>query len=524
MRKNKENIANTLSQDLMASIVVFLVAIPLCLGVAIACGVPPALGLISGIAGGLIAGSFTGCPLQVSGPAAGLIAIVWTLIEKHGIENFGLIVLCAGLLQILMGIFKLGRWFRAVSPSVIQGMLAGIGVLIFASQFHVMLDDKPMSNGLENLILIPQAIYKGIFPLDGSTHHMAAAIGIVTIVAILLWNMVPEKLKTIPGSLVGVLTATLVANIMAFPVNYVTVPQNLFSEIHFTKIAQFSNLTDPGILMSIVALAFIASAQALLTATAIDRMQNGTKTDYNKEVFAQGLGNTVAGFFGALPITGVIVRSTANIQAGGKTHKSTIFHGIWLLTFVMVLPQLLQYIPVASLAAVLVYTGYKLMNPQAAKEMLKYGKSEVAIYFATVLAIVSMDLLTGIIVGFVLSAGKLIYVLTHLDVNLKHNQEEGLIELDIHGSATFFTLPYLAEILEDVPARQEVHVYLVDLNYVDHACLELLMDWEKRYEANEGRVIMEWDHVVERFKQPKTMEKQLDLSNDEEKKLSQPLV
>ena len=185
-----------LPKDALASVVVFLVALPLCMGIAIASGLPPAAGLVTGIIGGLVVGSIAGSPLQVSGPAAGLAVIVFQLVQQFGVAKLGIIVLLAGLLQLTAGLFKVGQLFRAVSPAVIHGMLGGIGVLIFASQFHVMLDDVPKGSGVNNLLSIPGAIMSGIFPVDGSTHHQAAAVGLVTIVALLGWiKFSPSRLK-----------------------------------------------------------------------------------------------------------------------------------------------------------------------------------------------------------------------------------------------------------------------------------------------------------------------------------------
>src|SRR3954470_15221507 len=194
------------TNDLVSSFVVFLIALPLCMGIAIASGVPPALGIITGIIGGIIVGSISGSPLQVSGPAAGLSVIVFEIVQKFGLESLGPILLLAGSLQLVGGWLKLGRWFRAISPAVIYGMLSGIGILIIAGQFHVMVDDKPRSSGVANLIAIPESIWKGVVPPDGTVHHLAALVGILTLGSILLWNRFrPSKLKVIPGSLVGVL-------------------------------------------------------------------------------------------------------------------------------------------------------------------------------------------------------------------------------------------------------------------------------------------------------------------------------
>src|SRR4051812_13897054 len=198
------------TNDLVSSFVVFLIALPLCMGIAIASGVPPALGIITGIIGGIIVGSISGSPLQVSGPAAGLSVIVFEIVQKFGLESLGPILLLAGSLQLVGGWLKLGRWFRAISPAVIYGMLSGIGILIIAGQFHVMVDDKPRSSGIANLLAIPESLWKGLFPPEGTVHHLAAAVGITTLAGILLWNKFkPKALRVLPGSLVGVVAGTL---------------------------------------------------------------------------------------------------------------------------------------------------------------------------------------------------------------------------------------------------------------------------------------------------------------------------
>lgn len=315
--------------DLMASVVVFLVALPLCMGVAIASGAPPALGLASGIIGGIVVGALAGQPLQVSGPAAGLAVLVWRIIEDFGLAGLGLAALVCGVIQIAAGVAGLGRWFRAVAPAVIQGMLGGIGVLIFASQFHVMLDDKPVSGGLQNLLSIPEAIYKGIFPMDGSVHHKAAAIGLLTIALIVGWNRFrPKALHVLPGPLIGAVGATLTALLFPLPIARVEVPDNLLASLNWISVDSLSLLALPAFWVSAVGLAIIASGETLLCATAVDRLHDGQRTKYNQELWAQGIGNVLCGMVGALPLTGVIVRSSANVEAGGQTRWSAILHGV----------------------------------------------------------------------------------------------------------------------------------------------------------------------------------------------------
>ncbi|MDX1411658.1 MAG: SulP family inorganic anion transporter, partial [Nitrospirales bacterium] len=319
-------------RDFLASIVVFLVALPLCMGIAIASGAPPVSGIITGIVGGLIVGFLAGCPLQVSGPAAGLSVLVFDLIQRFGIAKLGIIVLLAGGIQVLASLLQIGQWFRAVSPAVIQGMLAGIGVLILASQFHVMVGDAPKESGLQNILTIPEAIWKGLVPQEGNAdpHWVAARIGMLTIVVIIFWKfLVPQKFQLIPAPLIGVLVASGEAYMQSLPIEYVEFRGSIASSIHFLRMEDFAFLLDPSILSLAIAMAFIASAETLLCATAVDQMHTGPRTRYNREMLAQGTGNLLCGFLGALPMTGVIVRSTANIKSGAQSRASAVFHGVW---------------------------------------------------------------------------------------------------------------------------------------------------------------------------------------------------
>lgn len=485
-------------KDFLASIVVVLVALPLCMGIAVASGVPPALGIITGIVGGILVGLLAGAPLQVSGPAAGLSVIVLEIVQTYGLEKLGLIVLIAGLFQVIAGFLGLGQWFRAVSPSVIHGMLAGIGVLIFSSQFHVMVDDKPRGNGIQNLLSIPEAVYKGIIPLDGSSHHRAALIGAITIIAIIAWNTFAKKIKMIPGPLVALIIGMLIANLLNFPIKYVEIPNSLGDVLNFPTLDILKSING-SIILAAASVAFIASAETLLCAVAVDQMHSGPRTNYDKELFAQGVGNSICGFFGALPMTGVIVRSAANVEAGGKTRVSTILHGGWILLFVLLLPGVLKEVPTASLAAILVLTGYKLVNFKKMKELLTYGKSEFAIYVVTMGAIVVTNLLTGVIIGFALAIAKLIYILTHLDAKLIVCSDKKAANLTLQGSATFMKIPQLAAILEQVPPNAELHVFFKKLDYIDHACLDLLTNWEKQHQSTGGSMTIEWEELEAKF-------------------------
>lgn len=507
-----------LKEDFLASIVVFLVALPLCMGIAIASGVPTeraaAVGILTGIVGGIIVGFLSGCPLQVSGPAAGLAVFVGQLIQEFGYDKLGLVVMLAGVIQLVAALLHIGQWFRAVSPAVIEGMLAGIGVLILAAQFHVMVDDKPPGTGREfggiiNLVTVPHAVWKG---LSDPQHRTAAVLGVTTIAAIVLWGSYrPKRLEFVPAPLFGVIIATLAAAVVRAEVQYIAVPDNLWQAVHWpvtTLLEQLGHwLEGPSfieafgpLLLASLALAFIASAESLLTATAVDTMQQRSpRTKYDRELAAQGIGNLLCGMLGALPMTGVIVRSSANVLAGARTRLSTILHGVWLLTFAVALPGILRLIPIASLAAVLVYTGWRLTNPKAVKKLIEFGIGEVVVYAVTMATVVIVDLLTGIVVGLLLAVGRLLHSLAYLDIRMEEDRQRGRTILYLEGTAAFIRLPKLAAALEKVPEDTELHVHVENLTYIDHACLELLANWEKQHRSRGGRLHFDWDLLRERL-------------------------
>ena len=487
-----------LTQDLLASIVVFLVALPLCMGIAIASGVPPAMGLLSGIVGGLVVGFIAGSPLQVSGPAAGLAVIVLEAVQQFGVATLGAIVLLAGLIQITAGFLKIGQLFRAVAPAVIYAMLAGIGILILGSQFHVMVDAAPRSSGLDNLVAIPQAIVQGVTPATNTTHHLAAIVAGVTLTILVLWNVfktrLPTGLSKVPAPLLAVTAATFVAQGLGLNIVYVDVPTGVSEMVSLIGWPQLAELANPAVLGTALALAVVASAESLLCATAVDKLHSGPQSDLNKELVAQGVGNSILGILGGLPLTGVIVRSTANLEAGGQTRWSAIFHGAWLLVMITALPWVLQLIPVASLAAVLVYIGYKLVNVAAIKELYARGKWEIAVYGVTVSCIVSINLLDGLLIGFVCSVFHLAWKASRLRVNVTE-VETSKVEVDLRGAATFLVLNELTSKLDEIKPEAEVYVQHTDLAFIDHACLTALREWGHRRSNQGGATILAFDEL-----------------------------
>lgn len=486
--------------DVLASFVVFLVALPLCMGIAMASGMPPAAGILSGVIGGVVVATLGGCPMQVSGPANSLIVIVWMVNQDYGPGVLAAAVLAAGGLQLLAGFFRLGQWFRAVSPAVIHGLMAGFAVIIFASQFHVMLDDKPRGTAVDNLLGIPVALYDGFFPIDGSQHHWAAAIGVLTIVVLLSWKFLAGRLRSIPASLVAVVAASAVTAIFHLPINCVVVPDHLSDMVRWVDVASLARLGEGPILEIVLTIAFLASTETLLSASAVDQMHRGPRTRYDKELAAQGFGNMLCGLLGALPLTGVIIRSAANVSAGAKTRRASILHGYWLLIFVALLPGVLAMVPTASLAAVLVVAVVKLINPTVLREWWRENRVNLVIYGTTAVTIVCYGVLQGVAVGIGLSLARLLYLFTHLSIRVEEKEDQSVMMLE--GAATFLRLPKLAAAIEKIPPAADLHVHIERLTLIDDACLEMLMNWQKQHEALGGRLSIDWDSLTAKFKEP----------------------
>lgn len=527
MRATEKRIGFT-SQDLLASCVVFLVALPLCMGVAIASGVDPVQGLVTGIVGGLVVSMLGGAPLQVSGPAAGLTVIVFDIVRRHrevflqrvaewesleasarqavemqatqfAMAALGLAVLLAGLMQLAAGLAGLGRWFRAVSPAVIYGMLSGIGIIIAVSQVHVMMDHAPAGSPLSNIAALPAAIGSCF---SQPQHAFAAAVGLLTLVLMIVWpRIATSRLRLLPAALIAVATATILSQVLRLDLAYVSIPANLLAGLILPGAVWLELVTLPTLWISAVALALVASAETLLCTAAVDQLHSGPRANYDRELTAQGVGNTICGLLGALPMTGVIVRSSANIAAGARSHWSAFLHGLWLLVLVAMFPAVLNLIPTASLAAVLVYTGYKLVDVKRVQMLWNYSRGEVAVYLVTVGTIVGKDLLLGVLVGIAVSAARLLYSFSNLHTSIEYRPGNA-VHLRLAGTATFLRLPILAAALEHLPRESKVSVDISGLQFIDHACLELLSSWSKQHQTAGGTVDLDWEVVRARATQP----------------------
>ncbi|MBG0855420.1 SulP family inorganic anion transporter [Streptomyces spinoverrucosus] len=455
-----------LGTEITASLVVFLVALPLCIGVAVASGVPAELGIISGVVGGLVVGAARGSTLQVSGPAAGLAALVAETVLEHGVAMLGVIVLFSGLLQIVLGLVKLGRMFQAISLAVVQGMLAGIGLPLMFSQLYPMADAKAPGKPFENIAGVPA--WAADVVADPQAL-IAAGLGVVTIVLSFVWKKAPGPVKKIPAALVAVGIGIAVAALPGVDVKTLQVG-DLADAVDVPGPEQFAGLADAGIIGAILTFTVIASAESLFTAAAVDRMHTGPRTRYNTELIAQGAGNTVAGILGALPVTAVVARSSANVQAGAKTRISRTLHGLWLLAFALLLPQVLALIPISVLAGVLVHSGWKLLAPGEFPKMWRQDRGEFAVMTLTTLVITATALLEGVLVG--LAAGVVLAALRMSQAVVRQHVEDDTAKVVVAGNATFLRLPRLIEALEQAAAagRPRIRLDLLGVTHLDHAC------------------------------------------------------
>ncbi|WP_171172403.1 SulP family inorganic anion transporter [Streptomyces sp. I05A-00742] len=470
-------LGSTFRADFSASLIVFLVAVPLSAGIAVASGVPVELGLVTGIVGGLLTGLLPGSSVQVSGPAAGLTALVYEAVRAYGVGALGVLVLVTGLFQVAMGLLRLGRWFRAISVAVVQGMLAGTGVVLIAGQLYELADSDAPSGGLEKLgglVLLLTGT------LESSTAMTAVGVGVGTVALLALWPRWHRPARVMPAPLVAVAVATAAVTALDLPVDRVRV-NGLLDAVRPPDGDDFVRLGQFGVLGTILAFALIASAETLFSAATVDRLHDGPRTDYDKELIAQGAGNTVCGVLGALPMTAVVVRSAANARAGARTRTARVLHGLWLLVFAALLPWALEAIPVAALAGVLVHTGWKLLPGREMGLLWQDHRGEVAVLLVTTTAIVTTNLFAGVLVGLLLAVVKAAWETSHVRVETVR-VGDGRVRARVIGNATFLRLPKLLEELGSLPRPgHSVELDLSGLRHMDHACREALTAWAERH-------------------------------------------
>ncbi|TLG16350.1 carbonic anhydrase [Nocardia cyriacigeorgica] len=469
-----DRLSSILRYDLPASIVVFLVALPLSLGIAYASGAPVAAGLIAAVIGGIVAGSLGGSVLQVSGPAAGLTVIVAESINQFGWRVTGFIVVAAGALQILFGLSRIARAALAVAPVVVHAMLAGIGVTIALQQVHVLLGGDSESSAWANISTLPAQL--------GSLHVGGTFIGLVVIAVMLGWKYVPERIRVVPGPLVAILLATVLSLVLPLEVARIQLDGSLFDAIALPEIPS-GNWSAVAIM--ILTFALIASVESLLSAVAIDKMHTGPRANFDRELIGQGSANMLSGLLGGLPVTGVIVRSSTNVMAGARSKASAIMHGVWVLLFSVALAGLVEQIPLAALAGLLIVIGVQLVKVAHIKMAHRTG--DLVVYLVTIATVVFLNLLEGVLIGLALAFALLLWRVVRVVIEAKPlpGSDRWLVSID--GSCTFLALPKLSSTLAKVPAGVGVTVEMT-VDFLDHAAYEAIIDWARQHEANGGTV------------------------------------
>lgn len=506
IKQTMKGFFSTLKYDLPASIVVFLVALPLCLGIALASGAPFFSGIISGIIGGVVIGSLSSSKLSVSGPAAGLAALVLAAITNIGdFRLFLCAVLIAGILQVLMGVARLGGIANYFPSSVIKGMLTSIGILIIAKQIpHAFGYDKDEKGNLTELFPFGnEDLHELLQPL----HHIdigVTLICITSIIIMLVWEkpFIKQRFKFVPGALVAVIVSVVLNEIFKASGSFLYANEDHLVQIKtassasefftFFTFPDFAGFSDSKVITTGFMIAIIASLETLLSIEAVDNMDpERNVTNTNRELMAQGIGNAVAGLIGGLPVTSVIVRSSANLNAGAKSKLSAIIHGLLLLVSIILIPTLLNKIPLSSLAAILLLTGYKLCKFSVFKQVFKNGKYQYIPFMVTILTILCIDLfglykplkgeglLIGVIVGLVAAMGAILHgnlknsYYFHKD---KHHVDD-IIRIHLSEEVSFLNKASIRETLDHIPQNSTIIIDASRTQYIDFDVLELIKEF-----------------------------------------------
>jgi len=486
----------TLKNDLPASVVVFFVALPLCLGIALASGAPLFAGIISGIIGGVVVGALSGSKIGVSGPAAGLAAIVLTAIGTlGGYQNFLVAVVLGGVIQIIFGILKAGVIGYYFPSSVIKGMLTGIGIIIILKQIPHFFGYDPDPEGDFSFFQVDgENTFSEIFKTINNISPGATLIAIIGLAILLLWDKVFSKMgkffQIIQGPLVAVVVGILYFTftkdhetlaISAKHLVSVPIPEDAASFLAQFKFPNFSAITNPEVWITGFTIALVASLETLLCVEATDKLDpDKNVTPTNRELLAQGTGNVISGLIGGLPITQVIVRSSANIQSGGKSKVSAIIHGLLLLISVILIPTFLNMIPLSVLASILFIVGFKLAKPSLFLKMYQLGWKQSIPFFVTVVGIIFTDLLVGI--GLGLAVGIVVILLkSYQNSHFLHIEDNSngkhKIKMTLAEEVTFFNKGAILKELDSLPKDTYLELDLLNTRYLDNDIIEILEDF-----------------------------------------------
>ncbi len=503
----KKNIFSALNADLPAGLVVFLVALPLCLGISLASGAPFFSGIIAGMVGGIVIPLISNSNLSVSGPAAGLAALVLAAITNIGdFSLFLCAVVIAGIIQVLIGLAKLGGIANYVPSSVIKGMLTSIGILIIAKQIpHAFGYDTDEKGRLAQLFPFGDEDWHELLK---PIHHIDIGVFLITIISLIIlivWEkpFLKKKVKFIPGALIAVIVSIVLNEIFKSSNSHLTVsndhlvtlkiaqsPQEFLS---FFTFPNFNGFFDSKVVVTGLVIAIIASLETLLCIEAVDALDpERNVTNPNIEMIAQGVGNAVSGLIGGLPITSVIVRSSANLQAGAKTKMSTIVHGVLLLSTIILIPKILNLIPLSSLAAILLMTGYKLCKFDVFKQMWKNGKQQFIPFMITVGVIIGIDLLgvykplkgegllVGVVIGLISAFASILY--SNLKNSYSFEKEKydvgEIINISLAEEVSFLNKAAIKQTLDDLPEDSNVIIDATYTKYIDFDVLELLREFQ----------------------------------------------
>ncbi|MGO4904385.1 SulP family inorganic anion transporter [Flavobacterium sp. W20_MBD1_R3] len=491
----KINLFANLKSDFASGLVVFLIALPLCLGIAMASGAPLFSGIISGIIGGIVVGYLSTSHISVSGPAAGLTAIVLTAITDLGaFDVFLTAVFMAGLLQLILGYLKAGSISNYFPTNVIEGMLAGIGIIIILKQLpHAFGYDSDFEGDLAFLQNDGSNTFSTLLGIFDYVQLGSILISLISLIVLISWDKVPllKKIKLVPGALVAVVLGVVLneffirtGSVLAIQNEHLVslpAPTNLeeFKAIIVTP--NFSAILNPKVWIVAFTIAIVASIETLLSIEAADRMDVQKRfTDTNVELKAQGIGNVVSSLLGGLPLTSVIVRSSANSNTGAKSKMSTIIHGTLLLGTVLIIPVVLNKIPLATLASILILVGYKLAKPATFKHFWIKGKYQFVPFIATLLAVVFTDLLKGVALGMIIS---IIFVLKgNLKRAYSFRKEEyadgDVIHIDLAQEVSFLNKAAIKNTLNEIPENSKVIIDAKDTVYIAHDILDLIYEFK----------------------------------------------
>ncbi|WP_051291202.1 SulP family inorganic anion transporter [Pedobacter glucosidilyticus] len=503
----------TLKKDLPSSIVVFLVALPLCLGIALASGAPLFAGLLTGIIGGIVVASFSGSQLSVSGPAAGLTVIVLNAITQLGsYDVFILAVLIAGIIQIILGIAKAGTIGNYFPSAVIEGMLAAIGIILILKQLpHALGYDKSYEGEESFKQVNDDNTFTAIITAVENMQLGAVIIAVLSLAILILWPKI-KQVAAVPAALVVVLTG--IGLTMAFQGTGLALTNEHMVQIpmvaSFTEFQNlflfpdFSAITNPKVWTVAVTIAIVASLETLLSLEAIDKIDPQKRVSpTNRELVAQGVGNTVSGLLGGLPMTSVIVRSSANVNSGARTKMSAVFHGLWLLTALLVIPGLINQIPLAALAAILLFTGYKLANATLFSKMWRHGKNQFIPFIVTVLAVVFTDLLTGVAVGMLIG----VFYLLRANMRnpyfykLEKDGKQKTLRLKLSEEVSFLNKGAILYTLTHIPKGAKVVIDGTNSKYIDRDVLEIIENFHEHAYAKQ--IDVELVNIHPKYELPK---------------------